>query len=55
VIVALLATILALTITAVGLVIVSFRRDNTGLALAGMVVMIGAGVLAAAFAGFDSA
>jgi hypothetical protein len=55
VILVLLATILALTITAVGLVIVSFRRDNTGLALAGMVVMIGAGVLAAAFAGFDSA
>jgi hypothetical protein len=54
VIVALLATILSLAVAAVGFVIVSFRRDNTGLALAGMVVMIGAGVLAAVYAGFDS-
>lgn len=50
----LLATILALAVTAVGFVIVSFRRDDTVFALAGMVVMISVGVLAAVYAGVDS-
>jgi hypothetical protein len=51
----LLATVVALAVTAVGCVIVSFRRDDTGFALAGMVVMIGVGVLAAVYAGVESA
>jgi hypothetical protein len=51
----LLATTVALALIATGLVIVSFRRDDTGFALMGMVVMIGAGVLAAVYAGVDSA
>jgi hypothetical protein len=35
--------------------IMSFRRDDTGLALAGMAVMSGAGTVAAVYGGITSA
>lgn len=53
--VGLLVVVGVLAVVAAGLAIASFRRTDAGFALAAMVVMIASGVVAAVFAGVDSA